>query len=286
VAWRRVADAGVRSGLSSAVLCDLADAIFAYIDEIAASSVEGYAQAQQTAAGERERRRRALLASLLAEEFDADAVGRRAADAAWEPPREIAVLACASEDLDAVARRLTQDALAGVVDDASCVVVPDPVGPGRRAMIEAACRDRPCALGPTRPLPDARLSFERARAALAAIAAGAFPAELVLADERLADIALFEARGSTEALAATRLAALDDLKDGTRKRMRETLRAFLDQRGNAAAMAAELHLHPQTVRYRLRQLRELFGDALDDPEARFELDLALRAKPFHRPARG
>jgi hypothetical protein len=27
----------------------------------------------------------------------------------------------------------------------------------------------------------------------------------------------------------------------------------------------------------VRQLRELFGDALDDPERRFELALALRA---------
>lgn len=33
----------------------------------------------------------------------------------------------------------------------------------------------------------------------------------------------------------------------------------------------------QTVRYRLRQLRELLGDAaLDEPEARFELSVALR----------
>ena len=59
--------------------------------------------------------------------------------------------------------------------------------------------------------------------------------------------------------------------------MRETLRAYLDHRGNAAAMATDLHLHPQTVRYRLRQLRELFGDELEDPEARFELELALRS---------
>ena len=42
------------------------------------------------------------------------------------------------------------------------------------------------------------------------------------------------------------------------------------------AVAAELGVHPQTVRYRLRQLRELFGTRLEDPEARFELSLALR----------
>jgi DNA-binding PucR family transcriptional regulator len=43
-------------------------------------------------------------------------------------------------------------------------------------------------------------------------------------------------------------------------------------------MAAELHLHPQTVRYRVARMRELLGDALDDPDARFELELALRAR--------
>ena len=41
---------------------------------------------------------------------------------------------------------------------------------------------------------------------------------------------------------------------------------------------AELGVHPQTVRYRLGRLRELFGGALDDPDARFELELVLRAR--------
>ncbi len=60
--------------------------------------------------------------------------------------------------------------------------------------------------------------------------------------------------------------------------MLATLRAFLDHRGNAPAMAEALHLHPQTVRYRLRKLRDIFGDDLDDPDARFELEAALRAQ--------
>jgi len=35
---------------------------------------------------------------------------------------------------------------------------------------------------------------------------------------------------------------------------------------------------PQTVRYRLRQIQELFGDQLRDPDLRFELQLALRVR--------
>jgi DNA-binding PucR family transcriptional regulator len=60
--------------------------------------------------------------------------------------------------------------------------------------------------------------------------------------------------------------------------MRETALAFVRHGGNSVAMAAELHLHPQTVRYRVARMRELLGDALDDPDARFELELALRAR--------
>jgi hypothetical protein len=37
-------------------------------------------------------------------------------------------------------------------------------------------------------------------------------------------------------------------------------------------------VHPQTVRYRLRQLEDLFGDQLLDPDLRFELEIVLRAR--------
>ncbi|HEX5980736.1 MAG TPA: helix-turn-helix domain-containing protein [Thermoleophilaceae bacterium] len=43
-------------------------------------------------------------------------------------------------------------------------------------------------------------------------------------------------------------------------------------------VARALHVHPQTVRYRLARLRELFGERLDAPDGRFELELALRAR--------
>jgi DNA-binding PucR family transcriptional regulator len=43
-------------------------------------------------------------------------------------------------------------------------------------------------------------------------------------------------------------------------------------------VAEALHVHPQTVAYRLGQLRTLFGDGLNDPDRRFALELALRAR--------
>jgi DNA-binding PucR family transcriptional regulator len=41
-------------------------------------------------------------------------------------------------------------------------------------------------------------------------------------------------------------------------------------------------VHPQTVRYRLRRLRDLFGATLEDPDRRFELEIALRDKQLQR----
>jgi DNA-binding PucR family transcriptional regulator len=60
--------------------------------------------------------------------------------------------------------------------------------------------------------------------------------------------------------------------------MEETALAYVQRQGNAAAMAAALGIHPQTARYRIARLRELVGGALDDPDARLELELALRAR--------
>jgi len=37
-------------------------------------------------------------------------------------------------------------------------------------------------------------------------------------------------------------------------------------------------VHPQTVRYRLRHLQEMFGEAMNEPTARFDLEIALRAR--------
>ena len=77
-------------------------------------------------------------------------------------------------------------------------------------------------------------------------------------------------------IAARRLAPLDSLTVKARERMQETALAYVRHRGNSVEMAAALHVHPQTARYRVARLRELLGDQLDDPDARFELEIALR----------
>jgi DNA-binding PucR family transcriptional regulator len=101
---------------------------------------------------------------------------------------------------------------------------------------------------------------------------------LVIADEHLAGLLLAADPDVAADLVASRLAPLDHLPEGPRARLTETLAAWLDRPGQVQAVAAALDVHPQTVRYRVRQLRDLFGTRLEDPEARFELALALRAR--------
>ena len=97
-------------------------------------------------------------------------------------------------------------------------------------------------------------------------------------DDVLTKLLLFENAGLADRIATRWLAPLAALTPRARRRMEETALAYMQERGNAAAMARALGVHPQTARYRLRGLRDLLGDALDDPDARFEIELALRAR--------
>jgi hypothetical protein len=294
VAWRRSAEAARAAGLGADVLSLLAESIFAYIEELSADSVEGYSEARSRLVGERRRRQRELVALLLRDPPADEADVRAAATAAgWTLPRTAAALACAEDDLERIARRLPADALAAPLESLGCAVVADPEGPGRPPQLDRALADRQCALGPAVPLTALATSWSLARAALLAAEAGALGGASgdregaggpVRADDVLVDLLLVESRALVDRIAARRLAALDGLTPAARRRMAETAHAYVRERGNAAAMARALDLHPQTVRYRLTRLRELLGEQLDDPDARLELELALRAQRRAEPA--
>ena len=78
------------------------------------------------------------------------------------------------------------------------------------------------------------------------------------------------------------LAPLGDLSASAREKLTETLRSWLLHQGRREQVAAELFVHPQTVRYRMGQLRELYGDRLDDPRTVLELTIALGSPPHGR----
>jgi hypothetical protein len=273
VAWRGLIDAGEAAGLPPATMYRTAEALFAYIDELSSASAEGYAQEQSRRAGQREGRRRALLERLLTTPPPGpDEVVELAAAAEWSPPPRVAALAWAAEGGERVARRLPADVLVAPWEDVLVALIGDPEAPGLDAVVAAALAERSGALGPAVELERAGESARRALATLGLGAPG-----LQRARDRAPELLLAADPAVTADLAARRLAPLDELRASARARLTATLAAWLEHQGDVRATAEALHVHVQTVRYRLAQLREVFGDALDDGRGRLELALALLA---------
>jgi PucR C-terminal helix-turn-helix domain len=277
VAWRRIAAAGREAGLDVEELSILAEAIFAYIDELSADSVEGFAQAQAEREGERRRRTRDLVALLVRDPPADDADVRASAQAAgWRLPRVVAPLACPESELDGLERRLPADVIVATLDGVACALIPDPDGPGRSRELERVAGDSTVVLGPSGDRASLAESWSLALAGLRAAREGALGPGLVRAEDHLVDLLLLGSRSLCARIAARRLAPFDALTPRARQRMEETAVAYVRERGNAPAMARAMHVHPQTARYRLARLRELLGEALDEHEIRLELELALR----------
>jgi len=278
IAWERSVHTGQAAGFDPDVLYRLASAIFSYIDRISAESVEGYAAEQSATLAERQRRRRALVRLLARDDAGAEEIRDLAQLAVWPRPATVAGLVTRTDDADRLASRLGGETIAVADQELALAFVPDPEAPGRHGELAAALDGAPAALGPTVPLERAAQSLARATAAFGIQERGVLPSASPLrTDEHLPDLLLHSDGALAADLAARALAPLAEVREGPRARLLETLRAWLDEPGQVTRVAERLHVHPQTVRYRMAQLRELFGTRLDDPDARFELALALRA---------
>ena len=142
-------------------------------------------------------------------------------------------------------------------------------------------------IGPSVPLARAAQSLRWARHARTLAQAGALRpgSDPVRCDQHLSTLLILADEDLAAALRDRRLAPLARLRPAQRDRIAETLLAWLQLGENAAEVAQRIHVHPQTVRYRLRQITELFGDQLRDPDCRFELQLALRIRLLTTPRR-
>jgi hypothetical protein len=278
VAWRRLAATGLEAGLAPEALVTLAESIFAYIDELSAESAEGYAREQAERAGERDRRRQELVALLLqAPAPEATALAAAAGVAQWRVPDELLVVVWNPDARRRPGSRLPVDSIVATVDRLACGVVPDPGGPGRAGETLRALEGTAAGVGPPVDPPGAGRSLRRATAALRLAETRGTEGPLVAAEHRT-ELLLRSDPTLVAELADECLAPLADETAVSRERLRSTLLAWLRSEGSVTAASEELHVHPQTVRYRLGRLRGLFGPALADPDARFTLELALRAQ--------
>jgi hypothetical protein len=287
VAWRRLTELAEQTTLPAGTLGLMGEAIFLYLDEIAAACTEGYAAAKASEAGELDRRRRRLLDLLLATPAAApEAVAAAATAARWSLPRQLSAVVLDEHSLAAAPPpMLGPDLLVNLGRAEPCVILPDPDSASQmRTLVKGlgGCR---AVAGPTVPPRDAAKSLRWARTALTFVQRGMLPDDGVLwCRDHLATLLVFGDEELLAMLAARRLAPLAGLPERSRDMLSHTLLAWLQFDRNAHEVAARLHVHPQTVRYRMRQVEQLFGDQLRDPDARLEMEIALRARTIAGPS--
>jgi hypothetical protein len=294
--WRRLGGSTTARQLPPEVIFSLAEALFSYVEQISAASVAGWAYEESSRASSMQARRHALVELLARQPPAAPAeVERVAATAGWVLPGRLAALVV--EDAVAVAGRLP-GAIAADLDPVGVAIVsvgatrnvpagpsgtrgePTPDGTGWLDRLRAGLGGRRAVLGPVVEPAQAHRSIARAQAAWPLHVAGLLrpgsDETLARADEHLLALLLAAEPQLAADLYERAVAPLRTLPAGAAARGEETLRAWLDAHGDITATAAALHVHPQTVRYRLAGLRDAFGGALDDPAARLELAVALR----------
>ncbi len=281
VAWRELAAISVRTGQQAATIAHFAELVFAYIDELSAASVTGHADELALSGRERRRKLERLAQVLLAGE-PPPVVIAAAEQADWKPPQTLtAVLLPASATrtvtdlLDARTLHVPGDA------ETTVLLVPDA---SRAPLLQLFAAER-AVIGPARPWLLAADSLDRAvrvaRTAAAKLAKG-----VVDTEDHLVELVVgADARGLAD-LREKALAPLCGENEAAAAKLAETLRSWLLHQGRREDVAAELFVHPQTVRYRMTRLRDIYGDRLKDPEWILLLTLALAAPGENGPKGG
>lgn len=278
VAWHRTTEICARHDLPAEVVAGLAEAQLEYMDELASIAVDGYLEAKAQSPEEVAILRGRLLRLILERPAaPRRSIGELAGRAGWTVPAEVIPVALRPGVRPGRAA-LADDVLTDLDTGEPALLIPGPFTAARRAMLETALPGARPSVGVTVPLEEAADSLRWARRALRLADGGVLPdARVTLCEDHLLTLWLMADPALIDELAERRLARLAGMPAAKQKALTETLRVWLESWSTAAEVGGRLHVHPQTVRYRLNQLKESLGDWLTDPEARFGLELVLRA---------
>jgi len=273
VAWRELSATAVEAGVPAVTVASFAELVFAYIDELSAASVAGHTDELETSGRLRERYLDRLAVGLLRGE-PADDVTEAAERADWTAPKTLTAVLLPEAQVRPMLGLVAPGALTpsdhGLPEGLAVVLVPDMGGRSRNRLLRILA-DRHAVVGPARPWREARTSYARAVRGLD-LQHSAAPLDT---EQHLASLVVTADPEALADLRARALAPLADLRPATAEKLEATLRSWLLHQGRREDIAADLFVHPQTVRYRMNQLRELYGDTLEDPETVLALTLAL-----------
>lgn len=268
--------------MSPGGLLDLADAVTAYVDELVAATTDGYALQLREQASETDRRRRLLGELLLRGDAAEGDVLALAADIGWRRLDSVVPVLLPVEHARDARFRFGAEGI--VVDrEQDAVLLVREGARSSRARLDESLHGRGAFVGP--PMAWQRIPQGVRLAELTAQLLGPRDDGPAFVVDHLAALAVRGAPGAIGVLSELRLAPFGDLSPASRQRLLQTLLSWLRHWGSRADVATELYIHPQTVSYRLRRLRELLGDDLDDAHSRLELLLVLVDHLGPEPAR-
>lgn len=282
VAWRRVTEAVQEHDITPLATSLLAQGLFAHMDRLADESWAGFL-AERAKRTEAVARWRLQLVRLILDDQPAPpvALNNLASRARWPVPEVVTPLTVRT--CGELHGSLPEDALPDLARPDPYLVLAGELDEDRVAELREVFPDGRFVIGLPVPLIRARDSLRWARRALELADTGLIPADetVTWCGDHLLALLLTADEALTEQIARRELAMLDDMTKRQSRVMRETLATWLATRGDARRTAKALGVHPQTVRYRRRQLDELVGDRLDDPETRLLTELALRSWQMH-----
>lgn len=302
VAWDALAqECRLFHGDALEATIELAEAVLRYTDEISTCVADAYARAQRSIVREQERERREFLADLL---HGADAapeeILRRAhtfgydlslsyvalvgLGPASDGRQEAAVAAAAAlvapdAGADPIVLQRGEHTIALVPADPSLDIAAMP----EKLVAELGGRWRFGMGGPEPGLEGVRRAYLEAREALEVGVALRFPDAVYRFDDLLLYHFLRSEPALVDRFVDQTLGPLIDYDERKKGGLVKTLEAYFDCDGSIKLAGQTLFAHPHTVTYRLKQLENLTGWSLRDPEHKLRLYLALRA---HRLARG
>ncbi|QWF84936.1 PucR family transcriptional regulator [Amycolatopsis sp. CA-230715] len=275
-------------------LVDAASLLWQVTDDHALKVTEAYRATSRELFAAQQRRRSALAEALF--------TGDRVFDAGpWEAGKllglsldgQLAVVAAetrglAEESLNGIERRLAE---LGIVSawqltptlQAGVVSLRDE----QRETLMSVIRDVASARTGVSPLYRSLVDTPRALHLARTALAGLRPGKPDVAAFSSSPLAAFIANDPDEGrrLAENVFSAVLDLPPEEREVLLDTLHGYFASGGSADAAARTLHCHANTVRYRLRRIRELTGRSLTDPGELAELVSAAQALRLN-PERG
>ena len=280
-AWRHVSAAALGLDLPSDVLAALAEAVFVFVDELASASAKGYVKQQWESSAERERLRGELSDLLLSDRSDTSVVRSAAERAGWPLPSKAALVLVDPSDAAArtVIERLDQRCLQVRQQNMFGAIVPGPVDSKFKRELAATLRGANAIVGQCVGLDAFPVSTLLPMIGIELRQRGLLDGDPAFVGEHLDEFIVHRDKQIFDALRRQVLRPLDDLAPATRGRLTETLASWLRHMGDHTRVAEHLFIHPKTVRYRMNQLRERFGEELDSPRSRARMLLALEWGP-------